>query len=111
MVDAADYVVWRDTLSQSGDDLAADGNDNREIDAGDYEVWASNFGRDAGTAAPLNHTVPEPATWILLLVWLPLALLARTRRAVSPKLSRCLARCFEATRWHAPALACRRRAS
>jgi hypothetical protein len=110
-VDAADYVVWRDTLNQSDDDLAADGNGNQQIDAGDYDVWASNFGRDAGTAQLVNHIVPEPAAWILLLFSLPLALLARARSAVSPKLPRFLARCLEATRLSAPALACRRRAS
>ena len=40
IVDAADYVVWRDTLGQSGTGLAADGNGNHQIDSGDYDVLA-----------------------------------------------------------------------
>ncbi len=37
-VDAADYVVWRDTLG-STTDLRADGNPNLVIDANDRRVW------------------------------------------------------------------------
>jgi hypothetical protein len=44
VVDAADYVVWRETLSQMGPNLAADGNANNQVDPGDYEVWRANFG-------------------------------------------------------------------
>ena len=36
-VDAADYVVWRDTLG-STTDLRADGNPNLVIDANDYAL-------------------------------------------------------------------------
>jgi serralysin len=44
-VDLADYVLWRNSLGQTGDDLAADGNHNGLIDAGDYDLWRANFGR------------------------------------------------------------------
>jgi hypothetical protein len=78
LVDAADYTVWRDTLG-SEDNLRADGNGNLMIDSGDYDVWLASFGTSyasgAGSAnlAPgespgANYAVPEPATWILLLV-------------------------------------------
>ncbi len=40
VVDAADYVVWRDTLGQSGVGLAADGNGDSQIDAADYGICA-----------------------------------------------------------------------
>ena len=43
-VDAADYVVWRKSLGQSGPGLSADGNDNNFIDPGDYEVWRATSG-------------------------------------------------------------------
>jgi hypothetical protein len=82
-VDAADYVVWRNTLGQMGAGLAADGNGNDEIDAGDYSVWRANFGRapsagwSAGSgsagyplgasAETLSVAVPEPAAPIMLL--------------------------------------------
>ncbi len=39
-VDAADYVVWRNTLGQIGAGLAADGNNNGTIDAADYDLLA-----------------------------------------------------------------------
>ncbi|MEX2168718.1 MAG: choice-of-anchor Q domain-containing protein [Pirellulales bacterium] len=43
-VNAADYTVWRDTLS-STTDLRANGNDsNNLIDTADYSVWTANFG-------------------------------------------------------------------
>jgi hypothetical protein len=66
VVDAADYVLWRATLGQSGAALAADGNNNGMIDTGDYDVWKSNFGNHSGSAAGANAAVPEPATLVLL---------------------------------------------
>jgi hypothetical protein len=69
-VDAADYILWRNTLGQTGLSLAADGNLNNRIDAGDYDVWRAHFGETAGNAgesARLAPTVPEPATGITLL--------------------------------------------
>ena len=48
MVDAADYVVWRDTHGQSvADGAGADGNGNGLVDDGDYSVWRANFGNSA----------------------------------------------------------------
>jgi probable HAF family extracellular repeat protein len=60
-VDAADYVVWRKNFSD---------------DPTKYDEWRDNFGRtlSAGSgsalpsAAPLSAAVPEPATWLLLLL-------------------------------------------
>ena len=68
-VNAADYVVWRDTLGQSGTGLPADGNGNNQIDAGDYDVWRAHFGETAGSGAgaSANAAVPEPATLVLLM--------------------------------------------
>lgn len=63
-VDAADYVVWRDSLGKSGSGLPADGDRNQQVDANDYAVWKANFGRIAAGAAASNslrsETVPEP---------------------------------------------------
>jgi hypothetical protein len=59
-VDAADYIVWRNTVGETGAGLAADGNGNNEIDAGDYDVWRLHFGNTAGNDAPVP--VPEPST-------------------------------------------------
>ncbi len=45
VVDAADYVAWRNTL---GDFIAAysgaDGNGSGQVDPGDYTVWRAHFG-------------------------------------------------------------------
>ncbi|QDU89429.1 Autotransporter-associated beta strand repeat protein [Pirellulimonas nuda] len=76
-VDAADYSVWRDSLTQAGAGLAADGDGSGVIDAGDYDVWRDNFGVPAG--ATLARPVPEPAAGLLLA--LAVAYLCVSRRS------------------------------
>ncbi len=70
VVDAADYVVWRDSLGQTGSGLAADGNSNNQIDGGDYTVWKVHFGQAAGSGsgASANAAVPEQSTLVLLIL-------------------------------------------
>jgi hypothetical protein len=82
-VDAADYIVWRNTVGETGAGLAADGNGNNEIDAGDYDVWRLHFGNTAGNDAPVP--VPEPSTLLIALAAVP-ALLAHPiiRRNLKP---------------------------
>ena len=80
-VDAADYVVWRKSLGQSGPGLAADGNNDSLIDAGDYDVWRANFGTIFATgngAITGASQVPEPTSLGLLLASFLFA--ARRRR-------------------------------
>ena len=83
-VDAADYIVWRDTLGSTGTALAADGNGSGAIDAGDYDVWRAHFGQMAGSSAgaSANAAVLEPGTLVLLLVGM-LAMCSCHRAAVS----------------------------
>jgi hypothetical protein len=81
-VDEDDYTVWRDTLGQSGSGLAADGDGDKMVDADDYDIWKMHFGESApgsgsGGVAPggspgAKYAVPEPATWMLLTIALPL---------------------------------------
>jgi hypothetical protein len=66
-VNSADYVIWRKTLG-STTLLAADGNLNGTIDAGDLGVWQANFGAPAGAAASSTATVPEPSSLMLLML-------------------------------------------
>jgi hypothetical protein len=81
-VDAADYIIWRDTLAQSGNGLAADGNDNDVIDNGDYDVWRAHFGETssgrAGAIADsiggLSSIVPEPKSAFLMITCVMLSL-------------------------------------
>ena len=83
-VDAADYVVWRNTLG-STTELSANGDDTGAsmgiIDAADYAVWRSNFGAAGGSRSFQPATaVPEPISLVLLLIAaLPVAALARIR--------------------------------
>lgn len=64
-VDAADYVVWRNTLG-STDNLAADGNRSGQIDIGDYLIWKEAY--TAPSAGLSGRSVPEPDAGLLALV-------------------------------------------
>jgi hypothetical protein len=67
VVDAADYILWRNSLGQTGAALAADGNNDDIIDQADFDVWRAHFGQTAssGSGASANAAVPEPATIVL----------------------------------------------
>jgi thermolabile hemolysin len=84
LVDAADYVVWRDTVGQMGAGLAADGNGDRQIDAADFNVWRIHFGSTmiAATASTLAP-VSEPATALISSIVLFAGQLIRIRRSIS----------------------------
>jgi hypothetical protein len=69
VVDAADYILWRNTLGQSTN-LAADGNNNGTIDAGDFDLWRAHFGQTAAAGASQSAPVPEPSSLILVLLGL-----------------------------------------
>ncbi len=87
-VDAADYVVWRQTVG-STTDLRANGNKSGAstwvIDSADFDAWRENFGyadagSSAGSAYAATPVVPEPAGWLLWLAALAAALILRARR-------------------------------
>jgi hypothetical protein len=83
-VDAADYVLWRDTLTANvPNGTGADGSGNGVIDVADYNVWKANFGNSAGSGAGagtvLSQAVPEPASFLLALVGMMLATVDRRR--------------------------------
>ena len=47
----------------------ADGDKNGTINQNDYSVWSANFGATgAASGTALGDTVPEPATWVLVVV-------------------------------------------
>jgi hypothetical protein len=78
VVDAADYVLWRKTLGQSGTGLPADGSGNGSIGQEDYDIWKQHFGNTSGsgTGAIAADSIAEPATlWPLatgLIILLPI---------------------------------------
>jgi hypothetical protein len=67
IVDAADYVVWRDSAGSTGSGLAADADGDNLVSQSDYEIWKANFGDHAGgNLGGLSAVaVPEPAALIL----------------------------------------------
>jgi hypothetical protein len=66
-VDAADYVIWRDSLGQTvAPYQGADGDGDSLITTADFEIWQKNFGRMAPTAS-LGTAVPEPASLVVLI--------------------------------------------
>jgi hypothetical protein len=81
-VDAADYIIWRNTLGTTAN-LSADGNANHIIDPADYDLWQSRFGQPIATGSTSPLPVPEPATALLLLCAAIAMSQRRTRRATS----------------------------
>jgi hypothetical protein len=80
-VDAADYVIYRHSLGQTGSGLAADGNGNQQIDPGDYDVWRSHFGDVARNAASIVYvrSVPEPSPILLIATAIFTAVISASR--------------------------------
>jgi len=68
-VDAADYVVWRTTDGMPGG----------------YDTWRGNFGRTAGSASGVivNAAVPEPGSFVVLVIGILAACICRLRAAMS----------------------------
>lgn len=83
VVDAADYVLWRDTLSQTASPFGsgADGNANGTIDSGDFDFWRARFGNTAGTGTiSAGFSVPEPGGFALLVITVLTGRLLRRKR-------------------------------
>jgi hypothetical protein len=72
VVDATDYVVWRDTLGQSVPMLGtgADGDGNGVIGPADFDVWRANFGSPTLGAGSQTAEVPEPSALALFVATL-----------------------------------------
>lgn len=100
-VDLADYVVWRDSVGQTGSEFVlgppimplkqnhppADGNHDFVVDDLDYAIWRAAFGKpgsggpilSAGASTGLPQ-VPEPSGVMLAgLPWLAAAIYRRRR--------------------------------
>jgi hypothetical protein len=67
-VDAADYVVWRNSSGQAGAGLAADGNNDGMVDQRDYQMWRNHFGQSVDRSPIASGAVPEPATTAFLVI-------------------------------------------
>jgi hypothetical protein len=70
-VDAADYIVWRETVGMTGR-FAADGNGDGVVNQLDYTYWRERFGNQA-SASGAAATIPEPFNivfWVLATAFL-----------------------------------------
>ncbi|QDU86816.1 PA14 domain protein [Pirellulimonas nuda] len=63
-VDAQDYTVWRTDFGRS-DKLDADGNQDGVVDAADYSVWRDNLGQTVLAMAASAAEAPAPALSIV----------------------------------------------
>ena len=79
IVNAADYTVWRNSLGLAGPNLPADGTGALGVPDGvvnrlDYDYWKAHYGEPMGSGSalaqdsPPGESVPEPNTWLLLLL-------------------------------------------
>lgn len=64
-VDNEDYAAWKSGFG--GGEMSADFNANWEVDGADYTVWRNHYGPTNGSGSLANGTVPEPATFMLLM--------------------------------------------
>jgi hypothetical protein len=88
-VDAADYVVWRNTLGQTVPNYGqadaelgagADGDGDGFITAADYDVWRARFGETAAGASLPATSVPEPTSLAMALAALLPVLIRQGRQ-------------------------------
>jgi hypothetical protein len=70
VVDAADYVVWRNTNGQNVTaGTGADGDGNGVVNAADYTFYRARFGNTSGSGVGSGAgAVPEPAAAVLMLM-------------------------------------------
>jgi hypothetical protein len=79
VVNAADYVVWRNVLTNGGS-LMNEVDNPGTVDQGDYDFWVSRFGATSGAGAEHSTAVPEPGAGVAVV--LLLAMLMGTRGRV-----------------------------
>jgi hypothetical protein len=83
IVDAGDYVVWRDSLGQTGLTLNADGNGDQMVDQEDFKIWRELYGTQAasGEGSFANASVPEPS--FLSMLYIAMSTMCLFRRVAS----------------------------
>jgi hypothetical protein len=82
VIDAADYTIWRDTLSSTGD-LRADSNGDGVVGPADYAIWLANYGAfSSGENASSSQApaVPEPTALALVAFWAIAQVTRQSRR-------------------------------
>jgi hypothetical protein len=77
VVNAADFVVWRNSNGMTGSGLPADSNADGSVDIEDYNWWVANFGERLENAE--TATVPESSQAALFTVALLCRFFVRLR--------------------------------
>ena len=78
VVDAADYVVWRNNL---GSGISLPNDDTAGVGQDDYTRWRGNFGQTSGAAASVSEVAPVPEPTALLLLGLAISMSAAGYRS------------------------------
>ena len=92
-MNAADYVVWRNT---NGDTVApgqaADANFDGHVNQLDYGIWRSHFGESSpSTGSMVGVALPEPSTLACTICCFCLSLsISRSRCLTTPRRMRTL---------------------
>jgi T5SS/PEP-CTERM-associated repeat protein len=68
VVDAADYIVWRNSQAQEGPGLAADADGDQIVDVDDYNFWRSRLGSVVSSGFGGSVSIPEPSAIALLVM-------------------------------------------
>jgi len=80
VVDAADYVVWRNNF---GSPTALPNDNSDGVGQDDYTRWRANFGKSLSSgSASLSAAAPEPSATAMLLVMASLTMLGRPSRCM-----------------------------
>jgi hypothetical protein len=70
VVDAADYVLWRNANGTSvTPGTSPDGTGDGFVNIADYDFWRSRFGLPAGSGSGVGsstNAIPEPSTFVLV---------------------------------------------
>ena len=79
VVDAGDYVRWRNHLGEANEANINNAGDGGGVTISDYGFWKARYGNPGGGGGGLANTIPEPTA--LALVMIGLAGFALGRRA------------------------------
>jgi len=78
-VDGDDFLLWQNDFGCTSN-CAADADDDDDTDGDDFLEWQNQFGTGVGGGGLAAASVPEPATWLLAVI----SLLVVGMRGTSP---------------------------
>ena len=79
LVDAADFVKWRENFGQNEESLLGAGDGSGTVDLGDYDIWAAAYASAPGSQSNPAVAVPEPTGLLLAVGFATLAAPPRSR--------------------------------